>query len=114
MQGALPACRVGTLPAQGFRGFPYLEKMEASQTRESLQMLDPKSLVAALRPTAGCFSHMRLAELLRMFAKDSVGVRVAVLLGLLFAELVQTLLMASMRLTVVLAIIFCASTTGLT
>jgi len=113
MQDAHPACRVDTLPAQGFRGFAYLEKMQAFQTRECLQMSDPKSLIAALRPTADCFPQLRIPELLRMFAKDSVGVRVAVLLGLLLAELVLALLMTSMRMTVVLAIVLCASTTGL-
>lgn len=97
------------MPAQGFYCFVRTGTMTAMATLDRRKMPETKSLIAALRPNAGSPSQLDLTEVLRMFAKDSVRVRIAVLCALLLAHLSLRVLALSTRLVTVVAVILCAS-----
>lgn len=109
MQAAHSAGTVGTLPAQGFRSLALSGSMAAMATLDRRKMPEPKSLIAALRLNAGSPSQLEVVEVLRMFAKDSVRVRLAVLTALLLAQLSLRVFALSARLAAAVAVFLCAS-----
>jgi hypothetical protein len=74
-------------------------------------MNDRKSLSMAKSTFRLDLPSLHLAELLRLFAKDSVSVRVAVLCGLLGAEIALRALMVLARLFLI-AFFVCVSVYG--
>ncbi len=78
-------------------------------TLDRHKMPEPKSLIAALRLNAGSPSHLDVAEVLRIFAKDSVRVRLTVLSALLLSRLLLNVFALSARLATVVAVVLCAS-----
>lgn len=111
MQAAYPACRVGTLLAQGFRGIALSGSITAIATPNPRKMPDLKSLIPALLPNTGNLSQLDMVALLRMFSKDSVRVRVTVLSALLIAQLSLRLFVLSARMATVVAVVLCARVT---
>jgi hypothetical protein len=111
MQVAHPACTVGTLLAQGFRGIALSENITAIATPNLRKMPDPKSLFPALLPSTGNLSQLDTVALLRMFSKDSVRVRLIVLSALLIAQLSLRLIVLSARLTTIVAVVLCTRVT---
>lgn len=109
MQAAHPAGTVGTLPAQGFCCFARSGSMTAMATLDRRKMPEPRSLIAALRLNAGSPSQPDVVEVLRMFAKDSVRVRLAVLSAMLLAQLSLRVFALSARLATAVAMVLCAS-----
>lgn len=71
------------------------------------QLLNPKKSVSGLDTPTLCS-----VELMRFFAKDSVGIRVAVLYSLLGAEIAMRALVVAARLGLFIAILY-ASVNGL-
>lgn len=73
------------------------------------EMAEPKSLMAALRFNAASQSQLDVPEVLGMFAKDSVRVRLAVLSALLLAQLSLRVLALSASLATAVAVFLFAS-----
>lgn len=78
-------------------------------TLDRRKMPEPKSLIAALRLNAGSPPQLDVAEVLRMFAKDSVRVRLGVLSALILAQLSLRVFALSARVATVVAVVLCAS-----
>lgn len=97
------------MPAQGFCWFVRSGSMTAMATLDRRKMPEPKSLIAALRLTAESPPQPDVVEVLRMFAKDSVRVRLAVLSAMLLAQLSLRVFALSARLAAAVAVVLCAS-----
>lgn len=78
-------------------------------TLDRRKMREPKSLIDALRLTAKSPPQPDVVEVLRMFAKDSVRVRLAVLSAMLLAQLSLRVFALSARLAAAVAVVLCAS-----
>ena len=78
-------------------------------TLDRRKMLETKSLVGALRLNTRSPPQTEVADVLRMFAKDPVRVRLAVLSALLVAQLSLRVIALSARLATVVAVLLCAS-----
>jgi hypothetical protein len=76
-------------------------------------MIDPKLLNPAHWNAGLDSATFRVAEVMRLFSKDSVGIRITVLYSLLATEIVLRTLMATSRLALVLTVVFFACTAGL-
>lgn len=82
--------------------------MTAISTPNRRNMPALKSLITALRPRTESLSQLDVVALLRMFSKDSVRVRVAVLSALIIAHLSLRLIVLSAHLAPVVAAVLYA------